>query len=77
MARPARCRITGRFDAGGVLRPATVILDRGGRLFTVRPYRRRRVYSLPLTTVAEMVVWNVVKADLALERRAKARRRRK
>ena len=77
MARPARCRVIGRFDAGGAMREATVILDRGGRLFTVRPYRRRKRYTLPLAAVAEMVVWNVVKADLALERRAKARRRRK
>ena len=77
MARPARCRVTGRFDAGGGVREATIILDRGGRLFTVRPYRRRTCYVLPLATVAEMVVWRVVRADLAQERRAKARRTRR
>ena len=73
----ARSRIVGRFDAGGTMRPATVILDRGGRLFTVRPYRRRRLYTLPLSAVADRVVWNVVKAEVTIERRAKARRGRR
>jgi hypothetical protein len=77
MARPARCRVIGRFDAGGGVRQATVTVDRAAHLFTVRPYRRRQTFSLPLATVAEIVVWRVVRADLALERRAKARRARR
>jgi hypothetical protein len=77
MARPARCRVTGRFDAGGGVRQATIIVDRAAHLFTVRPYRRRQVFTLPLATVAEIVVWRVVRAGLAQERRAKTRRTRR
>ena len=49
----------------------------GRQLVRVRPLRQRE-YVLPLATVAEMVIWRVVRSELAAEgaqtRRAGARR---
>lgn len=65
-----------RFDAApGV----TVTIDRASETFTVRPFRRKREYTLPLFVVAEMVWWRIVKAEaaekLAAKRKAKAERK--
>lgn len=54
----------------------TVLIDRAAGLFSVRPLRRRRVYTLPLALVASIVVSRIVKAELAEARRAKKARRR-
>lgn len=54
-------------------RQATVQIDRGSLLFSVRPHRRRRDFVLPLSTVAEMVIWRVVKAEAVALRRQKAK----
>lgn len=75
MARQGKVhmRVVGCLD---VSRPqqGTVTIDRGAGLFAVRPYRRRREYVLPLSTVAEIVVARVVKAEVAA-RRAERRSR--
>ncbi len=44
---------------------ATVRLEQLGETWflTVRPFRARRVYRMPLTTVADMVCWKVAKAE--------------
>lgn len=64
-----------RFDRATV---ATVTIERGPELVHVRLYRRRRVYTLPLGTVAEMVAWSIVKAEarekLAAKRAKRGRR---
>lgn len=52
---------------------ATVTIDRGAGLFAVRPFRRRREYVLPLSTVAEIVVARVAKADVAAKREGRSR----
>jgi hypothetical protein len=74
VSRQVHLRIVGRLDLG---RPqeGTVSIDRDHGLFAVRPLRRRRTYVLPLSTVAEMAVARVVKAEVA-ERRATKRSRR-
>jgi len=54
----------------------TVTIDRAAGLFSVRPLRRRRVYTLPLALVASIVVSRIVKAEIAEARRAKKSRRR-
>lgn len=67
----ARFKVYGRFDGAPA---ATIEVDRGAGLFTVRPLRRRQTYTLPLSTVAEMVLWRIVKAEAAEKRAAKRRK---
>lgn len=69
-----RLRVTGVFDTS---RPqaATVTVDRAAGLFSVRPLRRRRAYTLPLATVAEIVVARIVKAEVAAARADRRARR--
>lgn len=55
----------------------TVLIDRSAGLFSVRPLRRRRVYTLPLALVASIVVTRIVKAELAEARRAKDKGRKR
>lgn len=43
---------------------ATISIDRERGLVSVRPFRERREYTLPLQTIAEIVVVKVVKAEL-------------
>lgn len=54
----------------------TVTVDRAAGLFSVRPLRRRRVYTLPLALVASLVVSRIVKAEIAEARRTKKGRKR-
>jgi hypothetical protein len=57
----------------GAHRGRLTIEDAAGRqLVRVRPLRQRE-YVLPLSTVAEMVIWRVVRNELAAEG-ARARR---
>jgi hypothetical protein len=53
----------------------TVTIDRGASLFSVRPLRRRRIYTLPLDKVAEMVVQRIIAAEAAERRRTRKGRR--
>jgi hypothetical protein len=71
----AHFRVAGRFDQA---RPqeATVTVERATQLFSVRPLRRRRTYTLPLATVAEIVTARIIKAELAERRAARKRGRR-
>ena len=50
-------------------RRATVEIDRDSLVFTVRLFRRRRTFELPLRTVVEDVVWRVLKAESAEKRK--------
>lgn len=60
MARVARVVVPIDFDGA---RSATVEINRDALLFTVRLYRRRRTYTLPLSMVAQVVAWKVTKAS--------------
>jgi hypothetical protein len=73
--RPARFQVIARLDGVRTTR-GTVTVERAVDLFVVRPLRRRRVYSMPLSQVAQIVVERVIKAEVA-QRKAerKARRR--
>ncbi len=71
MTRPARARVVGRFDQASRVQEATVTIDRAGGLFSVKPLRRRRSYTLPLAKVAEIVCQRVILAELAEKRRLK------
>jgi hypothetical protein len=70
MGRTARFKVYGRMDGAP---SATVEIDRGAETFTVRPYRRRKAYTLPLADVAESVIWRIVQGEVAAKRRAKRR----
>lgn len=57
----ARFRIPIDFDGA---RLATVEIDRDALLFNVKLYRRRKVFTLPLSMIAQIVCWKIVKAEL-------------
>ena len=75
MSRVARFRVVGTFDMASAAQVATVEVDRDVATFSVRPLRRKRKYSLPLATVAAMVVRLIVQAELREKRAAKLARR--
>ncbi len=72
MTRPARVKVLGSFDG---VSEATLTLDRAAGVLTVRPTRRRRTFSLPLSTVAEWVMWRVIKAEVFKAKMEKAKTR--
>jgi hypothetical protein len=71
-------RVCGRLDMASRPQYGTVTVQRAGDsdLFHVRPLHRRRVYTLPLSTVAEMVVRTIVMAEVRERRRTRGGRRR-
>jgi len=72
----AKFRARGRFVMATVDTDAEVVIDRGTNLFTVRPLRSKRLYALPLSTVAEMVVWKLTKLEIAsAKRKSKAEKK--
>lgn len=69
----ARFRVVGRIDTA---HSATATVDEQAGLVSVRPYRRRRDYVLPLADVARWIIAQVVTAELAEKRRGERRTRR-
>lgn len=74
-ARAAHFRVVGKLDSAGALIEGTVTVDRRAGLFEVRPLRRRRTYALPLSTVADMVVGRIVRAEVFAKRLERAARK--
>lgn len=70
MSARAHFRVVGRLDSAGPLVAGKVTIDRRAGLFAVRPMRRRRTYELPLSTVAEMVVARIIRAEVFAKRLA-------
>lgn len=58
-----------KFDGKG---EATVMINRDNNLIAVRPARRRRIYELRLEDVAEIIIWRVLRAEMADKKKAKA-----
>lgn len=71
--RAARFRVCARLDMASRPSYGTVTIARTEDLFSVRPLRRRRVYSLPLSTVAEMVVRSIIASEVR-EKKANKKR---
>jgi hypothetical protein len=74
----ARFRVSGRLDMASRPSVGTVTIDRGAGLFSVRPLRRHRIYTLPLDVVAGMVVRNIIATEVRqarAEKRARKARR--
>ena len=58
--RGAKFEVSGKFNGK---QTATVTIDRESGLFTVRPRRFRKTYTMRLSDVAETVMWRVLKAE--------------
>ena len=76
MARKAHVKVIGRFDMASRTQEGTLTIDMGSRTIRVRPLRRRKVYELPLDSVAEWIVRRVIMAELAAKRAEKRAKRR-
>lgn len=72
----ATFRVFGSLDSAGRATNGTVTIDRAAGLFSVRPYRRRRTYVLPLADVATMVCRNILRIEVAERKKAKRDARR-
>jgi hypothetical protein len=75
MKRQAKFKVMGLFD--GATR-ATVLIDRVSLMVEVRPLRRHKTYTLPLSEVAEHILWRVARAEAAekdKEKKAKSPRK--
>ena len=68
--RAARFRVVGLLDMAGSATEGTVTIEDG--LFTVRPLRRHKTYTLPLSTVADIVCQRMVRAELLQKQKEKA-----
>ena len=75
MSRIARFRVVAQVDGARPV-PCTVTIDRDAQIASVRPLRRRREYTLPLSRVASFIVQSIVRAEVAEKRRAKGGKRR-
>lgn len=69
----AKFPVHGRLDMAAKIVKGTVTIDRLSGIFEVRPHRRRRVYRLPLSAVADIVVERIIHAE-ERERNAKKRK---
>lgn len=75
MGAKSHFRVAARFDLpANTGQVGTVTIDRGAGLFTVRPYRRRRTFELPLDVVADMVVARVIRAEILTRKATKKTR---
>lgn len=69
----ARFKVFGRLDGAGGARAGTVVIDRESGLLHVRPFRGRRVYTMPLSMVADMVCQRILMNEVADKRAAVAK----
>ena len=53
----------------------TIEVGSGIALFTARPFRRRKAYTLPLATVAAWVIERCVRMEIQEKAKAKSRKR--
>ncbi len=56
-------------------REATVTIDRGNNLISVRPLRRRRQFEMRLEDVAQIIVERIIKAEFVEKKKAKKAKR--
>lgn len=74
--RKAKFKVFGSLDRGGGARAGTVTIDRKAGTFAVRPLRSRREYTLSLSTLADIAVERIIKAELREKQKEKKRRKR-
>jgi len=73
--RVSRFRIYARLEMASRATHGTVMIARKEDLFSVRPLRRRRIYSLPLSVVAQMVVRSIIATEVREKAKAKRAKR--
>lgn len=66
-----KCRVMGTFDMASGVQVATVIVDRDAGLISVRVLKKKRVYTLPLASVASMICGVIIRAELREKKAAK------
>ena len=71
----ARFEILGRFDGHKVTR-GTLAVDRETGLISVRPHRRRKVYQLPASFVAEIICQRCIRAEVNQKKKERELKRR-
>lgn len=74
--RAARFRVMGVLDGSGGIRSGTLTIERVTGLVHVRPFRRRRVYTMPLSMVADMICKRIILNEVHEKRVAKAKKKR-
>ena len=70
----AKFKVVGRLDMASRPSVGTVLIDRQAGLFSVRPLRRHKMYTLPLSSVAELVCRSIIAAEVR-EKKAKRKLR--
>jgi len=70
----ARFKTSGHLDAS-YTQDGTIEVDRTAGLISVRPKGRRRMYTLPLSTIAEIICYRVIRAELLEKKREKAKKK--
>jgi len=75
--RAAHFRVVALLDMASRPTVGTVTIDRAAGLFTVRPLRRRRLYTLPLDMVASLVVRKIIAEEARQAREEKRARKRR
>ena len=73
--RSASFAVVGVLDGAGGVQRGTVVVERAAGLVHVRPHRRRRVYTMPLSMVADMICKRILFNEAAERRAAKSRSR--
>jgi len=74
MKQARHFRVIGTLDGTGGMRPGKVTITPDG-FFQVRPLRRRRVFELPLSAVADMVCRRTIIAEVSAKRAEKRKHR--
>jgi len=75
MSRKSRFKVYGRLDGSGGGMSGTMIIDRDAGLAHVRPARRRRMYTMPLSMVADMICMRIIHNEVREKRVAKGKRK--
>jgi hypothetical protein len=73
----AKFKVHGSLDRGGGSRAGTVTIDRSAGTFKVRPLRSRREYVASLSTVADIIVEKIIKAEVREKLKEKKERRKR
>jgi hypothetical protein len=67
----SRFKVLGTLDSAGGVRAGTVTIDRASGLLHVRPLRKHREYTMPLSMVADMVVKRIIMNEFLEKQRAR------
>lgn len=68
MAGKAHFKVYGRFNGKN---EATVTIDRQNNLVSVRPHHFKKTYEMRLEDLASLIIWRVVKSEIADKKKQK------